>query len=77
MAIKKGELDDTLVISFFETLGEERIVEIKINAIELEDAQITNLLEEPFESLEITEGNKVRIKTKPFEIVTVKFKIAY
>jgi len=77
MAIKKGELDDTLVIRFFETLGEERIVEIKINAIELEDAQITNLLEEPFESLEITEGNKVRIKTKPFEIVTVKFKIAY
>ncbi|MGQ4832631.1 MAG: alpha-mannosidase [Candidatus Asgardarchaeia archaeon] len=71
-AIKKHEYEDSIIVRFFETLGEEKEVTLQFNGVVLDKAYKTNLLEEEIEELPIFEDNKLTIKVGPFEIVTLK-----
>ena len=72
-ALKKAEDSDEVILRFFETKGEETDAEIELFR-KIERATVTDLLEQEEYELK-PDRNKLRMKVKPFEIVTLKLKL--
>jgi len=73
VTLKKSEEGDEVILRFFETKGEETQAEIKVFR-RIKRAIITNLLEEDEYKLE-PEGDILRMKVKPFEIITLRLRL--
>ncbi len=75
VAFKKAEDSDEVILRFFETKGERTTGEITLFR-EASSVKMANLLEEEAEpDREIkTRGRKIRLRVKPFEIVSLKIK---
>ncbi|MCD6567837.1 MAG: glycoside hydrolase [Dehalococcoidia bacterium] len=67
---KKAEDSDEAILRFFETRGEATLAEIELFR-EIRRAVVVNLLEREEREL-VPEHNKLTLKVKPFEIVTLK-----
>ena len=74
-ALKKSEDDKELILRFYEWAGEEDDIELKL-AESVRSAEETNLMEQPIEPVPIESGSNILIHTKPYEIKTVKLKLA-
>ncbi len=76
-ALKKAEDGDEVILRFYETKGEETDAEITLFK-EPKAVKVVNLLEEEDEGVvkELKqEGERIKLKVKPFEIVTLKVKL--
>ena len=76
-ALKKSERGRDIVLRFYEASGEETETEIEFFK-KPKSVSIANLLEEKsaeFDRKIVLEGNKIKLKIKPFEIITLKLKI--
>ena len=72
-ALKKAEDSDEVILRFFETKGEETTAEIELFR-DIERATVSDLLER--EEYELKPNhNRLRLKVKPFEIVTLKIRL--
>ncbi len=69
-ALKKAEDSDEVILRFFETRGEETLAEIELFRT-IKRAAVVNLLEREEGEL-VPNHNKLTLKVKPFEIVTLK-----
>lgn len=69
-ALKKAEDGNALIMRFFETRGEECTATLKLPA-GIKSVKTTNLLEDEEQKITV-KGGKVKMKVKPFEIVTLK-----
>ena len=72
-ALKKAEDSDEMLLRFFETKGEETQAEIKTFR-KIQRAAVADLLEQEEYEL-VPEQNILKMKVKPFEIVTLKLKL--
>lgn len=72
-ALKKAEDSDEVILRFFETTGEETTAEIKLFR-KIKKAAVADLLEREEYELK-TDGNRLKMEVKPFEIVTLKLKL--
>jgi len=72
-ALKKAEDSDEVILRFFETKGEETTAEIELFR-KIEKATASDLLEREEYELK-TDGNRLKMEVKPFEIVTLKLKL--
>jgi len=71
LAIKKAERKDGIVVRLFETEGEEKEVEMRLNSeLGFKSAKLTDLMEEEISELPLKDGI-VAVKFKPQEIITV------
>jgi alpha-mannosidase len=73
-ALKKAEDDNAIIMRFFETRGEECTATLKL-AAGIKSVKTVNLLEQEEEKITIKAG-KVKMKVRPFEIVTLKLQHA-
>jgi alpha-mannosidase len=76
VAFKKAEDSDEVILRFFETKGERASGEITLFR-EPTSVKMVNLLEEemkPDREIKTTRGRKIRLRVKPFEIVSLKIK---
>ena len=73
-AMKWAEDDDAMVLRFYEWAGKEADVKVQLPA-GARAAWETNLIEQPSGDLAVTEGH-VTVHTKPYEIKTVKVRLA-
>ncbi len=71
-ALKKAEEGDEVILRFFETAGELTNAEVSF-FLPVRDAWIANLLEEKQRRLKLNDG-KLKMKVRPFEIVTLRLK---
>ena len=71
--IKKAEKENQLILRFFESKGETTEAEIELFR-EIKKCSITDLLERKIYELK-PEGRKIKLKVKPFEIITLKIEI--
>jgi len=62
------------VIRLWETLGKETDVGVKLPILRIEEAYLTNLVEERLKPVEVA-GNTVTLTVKPFEVATLKLKV--
>jgi len=72
-ALKKAEDSDEVILRFFETKGEETTAEIELFR-RIERATVADLLEREEYELK-SDGNRLTMEVKPFEIVTLKIKL--
>ena len=72
-ALKRAEDDDGLVLRFYEWAGKEVDVKVQV-PVTAESAEETDLLERPIGNLSMHDG-AVTVRTKPYEIKTIKVKI--
>ena len=71
-ALKKAEYSSDVILRFFETKGEKTTGLIKLFK-EPKAVKTVDLLEHDAEEFEF-QGNEIRVKANPFEIVTLKIK---
>ncbi|MBN2186047.1 MAG: hypothetical protein JW732_01185 [Dehalococcoidia bacterium] len=72
LALKKADDSNEVILRFFETKGEETTAEIELFR-NIERATVSDLLER--EEYELKPNrNRLTMKVKPFEIVTLKIK---
>ncbi|MCU0644162.1 MAG: glycosyl hydrolase-related protein, partial [bacterium] len=71
--IKKAEKNDEIILRLYEAFGMRKKVTIH-SAYPIQSAQLTNMLEEKIETLEIT-SNSFSLEFKPFEIHTARLKL--
>ena len=69
-ALKKAEGEDRVILRFFETRGEATEAELRVFK-PVKRAWTVNLLEQEAQSLEV-DGQTLKLRVKPFEIVTLK-----
>jgi alpha-mannosidase len=69
-AMKKAEDDDALILRFYEWAGKESSVKLQL-APGAQSASETDLMEKPIAKLAVQNGS-VSVRTKPYEIKTVK-----
>jgi len=69
-ALKKAEGEDRVILRFFETRGEATGAELRVFK-PIKGAWTVNLLEQEAQSLEV-DGQTLKLRVKPFEIVTLK-----
>jgi alpha-mannosidase len=75
--LKKGENSRDIILRFYEASGKETETEITLFK-KPKSVKVVNLLEEKdkeFDKKIILEENKIKLKIKPFEIITLKLKI--
>ncbi|MGB9857558.1 MAG: alpha-mannosidase [Dictyoglomaceae bacterium] len=69
-ALKKGEEGENVILRFAEYFGWEKEIEFVFN-FPIKEVYECNLLEENLEKIKL-EGNKIRVKIKPYELKTLK-----
>ncbi len=75
-AVKKAEDDDGIIVRWYEFAGKQTTVNLK-GPTSIESAELVNLMEQPEGGLSVeTHTGVVRVPTKPYEIRTVKLKLA-
>lgn len=72
-ALKKADDSDEVILRFFETKGEETLAEIELFR-QIRRCMVADLLEREEYELK-PDRNKLRLKVKPFEIVTLRLKL--
>lgn len=72
--IKPSEDGGGVTTRLWETIGKETKVTIKLPYLRIEEACLTNLVEEELKPIE-TLGNTVTLTMRPFEIATLKLKV--
>ncbi len=72
--IKPSEDGEGIAVRLWETIGKETKVTIKLPHLRIEEAYLTNLVEERLKPIE-TAGNTVTLTMGPFEIETLKLKV--
>ncbi len=73
-ALKPSEDGEGIVVRLWETLGRETKVEIKLPLLKIEEAYLTNLVEDRLKPVEAS-GDTVILTVKPFELTTLKLKV--
>ena len=73
-AVKKSEDDDTLIVRFYEWAGKATEVKLRLPG-RIEQVSDADLIERSTSSLKFT-GDTVNVPTGPFEIKTVRVKLA-
>jgi alpha-mannosidase len=71
--IKKAEKNDEIILRLYEAFGIRKKVTIH-SAYLIQSAQLTNMLEEKIEAIEIT-ANSFSLDFNPFEIHTIRLKL--
>jgi len=73
MALKPSEDGGGITIRLWEALGRETMVRVKLPLLRIEEAYLTNLVEEELKPVEAS-GDTVTLTVKPFEVATLKLK---
>ena len=74
-ALKKAEDSDAMILRVYEPHGDRGQTDIE-SAAPLREALLVNLLEEPIKALEIHEERRVRLSFTPFQVLTLKLRVA-
>jgi alpha-mannosidase len=70
-AVKKCEHDDSIIIRFYNTTNTKTKAKLIIGK-QVKKAYLTNLNEEQKGKIIVKRGHIIELKTKPFQILTVK-----
>ncbi len=75
ITLKRAEFGTNFILRMLEMTGQETEAELTINFGKIQSVNRTNIVEENPQSLQITDSNKILIKLKPMEIVTLSLAI--